>query len=78
MAKKQASKKKSGTELTEKEIKVIKLTCADKSNDEIALALKKSRSWVDWVKGSIYKKIKQKTPVGMAMYAVKHGIVKID
>ncbi|MCC6371507.1 MAG: response regulator transcription factor [Bacteroidia bacterium] len=71
------AKKKSGkTELTARELKVITLVCRDKSNVEIAKAMGMSASWVDYCKAGIYRKINRNTPIGMAMYAVKNGLVE--
>jgi two-component system, NarL family, invasion response regulator UvrY len=63
--------------LTEKEVEFLKHMCTDKSLKEIADEMFVSPRTIDAYKESISKKLNISSRVGLAMYAVKHGIVKL-
>lgn len=65
-------------ELTERELIVLKLIAKQHSSPEIATILKVSLSTVETHRKNLFKKIKVKNSVGLAMFAVKNRIVLID
>lgn len=64
-------------EFSPKEIKVIKLICKQYTSKEMAEVMNLSFRTVEDYRNRIQKKIKAKNAVGIALYAVKNGIVKI-
>jgi len=62
---------------TEKELQVIRLICAQASNEEMAVKLKKSVRTIEGYRAKIFTKMKVRNSVGIALYAVKTGIYKI-
>ncbi|CAM1350403.1 response regulator [Tenacibaculum crassostreae] len=62
-------------DLTEREIAVLKLIAKEKSSSEIADKLNVSIKTVETYRSNLYKKLKVKNVVGLAMYAVKNNIV---
>ncbi|CAM1368757.1 DNA-binding response regulator [Tenacibaculum soleae] len=65
----------SDSDLNEREIEVLKLIASEKSSTEIAEILLVSIKTVETYRKSLYKKLKVKNVVGLAMYAVKNNIV---
>lgn len=61
--------------LTEREVEILKLLCEDKSNKEIGMRLNIETRTVDFHRQNIYKKTNCKKPAGLALYAVKNGII---
>ena len=70
-------KKNANGMFTEKELLVIRLICAQASNEEMAVKLKKSIRTIEGYRANIIDKMKVKNTVGMVLYAVKAGIYKI-
>jgi len=68
-------KKVADEPLTEKEIEVLKLITQELSTSEIAKKLDVHVKTVEFHRKNLYKKIKVKNVVGLAMYAVKNNIV---
>lgn len=62
-------------DLSEKEIAVIKLVSNERSNKEIAAQLGVVTRTVESHKTSIYKKTGLKSPAGLALFAIKTGII---
>ncbi|WP_299159329.1 response regulator transcription factor [uncultured Tenacibaculum sp.] len=62
-------------DLTEREMEVLKQIALEKSSSEIADHLKVSIKTVETYRRNLYKKLKVKNVVGLAMYAVKNNIV---
>ncbi|WP_435254370.1 response regulator [Tenacibaculum sp. A30] len=62
-------------DLTEREIAVLKLIAEEKSSYEIADKLNVSLKTVETYRSNLYKKLKVKNVVGLAMYAVRNKIV---
>ncbi|MGG6231704.1 response regulator [Tenacibaculum sp. SDUM215027] len=62
-------------DLTEREIAVLKLIAKEKSSSEIADKLNVSIKTVETYRSNLYKKLKVKNVVGLAMYAVRNKIV---
>lgn len=63
--------------LTEKEIAFIKLACSEKTYAEIAKEMFLSERTVDGYRDAVFKKINVTTRVGLVMYAIKNGLVKV-
>lgn len=66
------------TDLTPQEIKIVQLICQEKTSQEIADELFISKKTVESHRERILGKIKAKNMVGVAMYAVKHKLVKFN
>ncbi len=62
--------------LSKQEVRVVQLICEEKTSQEIADALFISRKTVESHRERIMAKINAKNMVGIAMYAVKHQLVK--
>jgi DNA-binding NarL/FixJ family response regulator len=63
--------------LSEKELTFIKLVCSEKTYFEIAKDMFLSERTIDGYRDALFKKLNVKTRVGLVMYAIKNGIVKI-
>ncbi|CAM1373967.1 response regulator [Tenacibaculum xiamenense] len=74
-SKKDNDKEESHKDLTEREIEVLKLIAQEKSSSEIADTLSISVKTVESYRRNLYKKLKVKNVVGLAMYAVRNKIV---
>jgi DNA-binding NarL/FixJ family response regulator len=64
--------------LTEREIEVIKLICAQKNAQEIADQLFMSKRTVEGMRTTIMEKTDTKNMAGLVLYAVKNGLVGDD
>ncbi|MFL5788965.1 MAG: LuxR C-terminal-related transcriptional regulator [Flavisolibacter sp.] len=64
-------------QLNEIEIKIIKLICRQFTAKEIAEKLGYSFRTVEDYRNKIEKKIAARNVVGIALYAIKHGIYKL-
>ncbi len=62
-------------DLTEREVEVLRQIALEKSSSEIAEYLIVSVKTVESYRKSLYKKLKVKNVVGLAMYALKNNIV---
>ncbi len=71
-------KRKSSSELSNREVEIIKLLCLGWSNIEIGKQLFISPRTVEIHKGNIFAKTKSKNTINMMLYAIKHKIVEID
>ena len=65
-----------GKDLSEDEKDVVRLICQEKTNEEIAAALSKSRRTVESIRIRIMDKIGCKNMIGIVKYAIKEGIFK--
>ncbi len=63
--------------LTEREINFLKLACTELTYKEIADQLSVSPRTVDGYRDMLFEKLDIKTRVGLAIYAIKNGIVTI-
>ena len=63
--------------LTDREQVFIKLACSEKSYQEIAAEMFVSERTVDGYRDSLFRKLSVGTRVGLVMYAIKNGLVKI-
>ncbi len=64
--------------LNERELEFMKLVCTEWTYKEIADYMYLSPRTIDGYRDSLFEKLKVKTRVGLAMYAVRNGIVNID
>lgn len=65
------------SKLTENEFNFLKLACSEKTYFEIAKEMYLSERTIDGYRDSIFKKLNVTTRVGMALYAVKNGLVNL-
>jgi DNA-binding NarL/FixJ family response regulator len=65
-----------GKELNEGEKDIIRLICQEKTNDEIAITLMKSKRTIETTRMRIMDKIGCKNMIGIVKYALKEGIYK--
>ncbi|ULQ58012.1 response regulator transcription factor [Flavihumibacter rivuli] len=63
-------------QLTEKEIRILKLMCEEKTTKEIADIVDISPRTVEAIRDKLKTKTGAKSMAGLVMYAVKHGIVQ--
>ena len=63
--------------LTDKEIQFLKLACSELTYKAIADQMKLSPRTVDSYRDNLFHKLDIKTRTGLAIYAIKNGIVKL-
>jgi len=63
--------------LSEKEREFLKLICSEMSYNEIAQAMYLSPRTIDGYRTTLFEKLQVKTRIGLALYSIKHGIVKL-
>jgi DNA-binding NarL/FixJ family response regulator len=63
--------------LTDRENEFIKLACSEKSYKEIAGDMFLSERTIDGYRESLFRKLNVGTRVGLVMWAIKNGLVKI-
>ena len=63
--------------LSDKEIQFLKLACTEMVYKEIADEMNISPRTVDSYRDNLFSKLNIKTRTGLAVYAIKHGIVKL-
>ena len=63
--------------LTDREHQFIQLACSEKSYQDIAAEMFVSERTVDGYRDSLFKKLNVNTRVGLVIYAIKNGLVKI-
>ena len=63
--------------LTDKELTFLRLSCSEKTYGEIAKEMFLSERTIDGYRDSIFRKLNITSRVGMVLYAVKNGLVKI-
>jgi two-component system, NarL family, invasion response regulator UvrY len=61
--------------LTESEIVFLKHACSELTYKEIALAMNLNPRAVDNLRDNLFEKLSVKSRIGLAMYAIKHGVV---
>jgi two-component system, NarL family, invasion response regulator UvrY len=64
-------------QLNELELEFIKFACTELTYQEIADKMNLSPKTIDGYRDGLFRKLKVKSRVSLAMYAVKNGIVKI-
>jgi DNA-binding NarL/FixJ family response regulator len=63
--------------LTERELSFLKLACSEKTYAEIAIEMFVGERTVDGYRDALFKKLNVSSRVGLAIYAIKNGLVKI-
>jgi DNA-binding NarL/FixJ family response regulator len=63
--------------LTENEIDFLKYACSELTYKEIAGNLKMNPRAIDGMRDNLFTKLDVKSRVGLAMYAIKHGVVTV-
>jgi two-component system, NarL family, invasion response regulator UvrY len=63
--------------LTEREIEFLNLVCTELTYQEIAVKMGLSARTIDGYRDSLFVKLNTRTRVGLALYAVRSGIVKL-
>ncbi|HEV2478993.1 MAG TPA: response regulator transcription factor [Puia sp.] len=64
--------------LNEREVEFMKLVCTEWTYKEIADRMYLSPRTIDGYRDALFEKLNVKTRVGLAMYAVKNGIVNLE
>lgn len=67
----------STTQLNELELELVKLACTEMTYQEIADKMNLSPKTIDGYRDNLFRKLKVKSRVSLAMYAVKNKIVEI-
>jgi len=65
------------TMLNETEIRFLQLSCSEMTYKEIAQEMKLNPRGVDNLRDNLFTKLEVKSRVGLAMYAIRHGLVNI-
>ncbi|RYF89563.1 MAG: response regulator transcription factor [Chitinophagaceae bacterium] len=63
--------------LTAKEKTFLEMACSEMTYNDIATAMFLSPKTVDGYRNTLFAKLKVKSRVGLALYAVKHGYIKL-
>lgn len=63
--------------LTDNEMTFLRLSCSEKTYQEIANEMFKSEKTIDGYRAELFKKLHVSSRVGMVMYAIKNGIVQL-
>lgn len=64
--------------LNDREQEFMKLACTERTYKEIAERMSLSPRTIDGYRDALFEKLDVKTRVGLAMYAVRNGIVRIE
>ncbi|MDF1697279.1 MAG: response regulator transcription factor [Saprospiraceae bacterium] len=64
-------------QLSDRELVFLDLVCSDKTYKEIAGEMYLSPKTIDGYRANLFKKLNVKSRVGLAMYAIKNGLVNI-
>jgi DNA-binding NarL/FixJ family response regulator len=73
----QVVQKKKPDDLTERELEFLKLACTEFTYKEIADRMHVSNRTVEGYRDAICEKLELKSRVGLALYAIKKGLVKV-
>ncbi len=71
-------KKEVEVELSEREIEFLKLACTELPYKSFAPILKVHPRVVEAIREALFKKLNVLTRVGLVLYAIKHGIFKVE
>lgn len=63
--------------LTDTEIEFLKNVCSELTYKEIAVTLKMNPRAIDGMRDNLFTRLDVKSRVGLAMYAIKHGVVTV-
>ena len=64
--------------LNERELEFLRLVCTEWTYKEIADRMYLSPRTIDGYRDALFEKLNVRTRVGLAMFAVRNGIVKIE
>jgi DNA-binding NarL/FixJ family response regulator len=64
--------------LNDREIEFLKLVCTELTYKEIAAKMHLSPRTIDGYRDQLFAKLNVKSRVGLAMFAIKHGIVHLN
>ncbi|MCW3093356.1 MAG: DNA-binding response regulator [Ferruginibacter sp.] len=64
--------------MNDRERDFLKLACSELTYNEIAAQMFLSPKTIDGYRNALFEKLNVKSRVGMAMYAVKHGLVALE
>lgn len=64
--------------LSEQEVEFLKLVCTDKTYKEVAMNMKLSPRSVDALRDQLFVKLDVKSRVGLAMVAIRNGIIHFN
>ena len=65
------------SKLNEREIEFLKMTCTEMTYKEIAAQMHLSPRTIDGYRDALFEKLNIKTRTGLAIYAIKNGLVQI-
>jgi DNA-binding NarL/FixJ family response regulator len=63
--------------MSETEIEFLKLSCTEMTYKEIASAMKINPRSIDGIRDTLFTRLDIKSRVGLAMYAIKHGVTTV-
>jgi DNA-binding NarL/FixJ family response regulator len=63
--------------INDREMEFLRLACSELTYNEIASKMFLSPKTIDGYRNALFEKLSVKSRVGLALYAVKHGLVKI-
>lgn len=63
--------------LTDRELEFLKLVCSEMTYKEIAVKMFLSPRTIDGYRDTLFEKLSVKTRTGLAIYAIKNGIVQV-
>ena len=63
--------------LSDNELNFLRLSCSEKTYQEIANEMFKSEKTIDGYRAELFKKLNVSSRVGMVMYAIKNGFVQL-
>ena len=63
--------------MNERERDFLQLACSEYTYNEIAAKMFLSPKTIDGYRNALFEKLNVKSRVGLALYAVKHGLVKL-
>ena len=63
------------TLLTDQEVQFLRLACTDLTYKEIAQEMKLNPRSVDGMRDNLFEKLSVKSRVGLALYAIRHGLI---
>lgn len=64
--------------ITDHEVDLLRLLCLEKSSEEIAEALSRSKRTIEGTRTRLMKKLEVKTSIGLVKYAIEKGIYSIS
>lgn len=65
-------------DFTDQEVKIIKLICKGRTSREIGAEIFLSPRTVEWHRMNILKKLNVDIPLGIVIYALRHGLITLE